>query len=804
MTDPRIEFLKKHLGVTDQVADATVNGGWPDVDSPDDPKNKTKKATKKYKHFVQEVQENYEQGHCYRNAAKCAGDIPGSVVVHGTALKPDGGRIHHAWVEAGGRVIDPTAGYDGSKEHFYNAVGAEAHAKYEPHDAMVNMVRSGHHGPWEAHEQYKKPLAESAGGPLVAYHGTKADFDHFKTPAWFTPDKKMAHGFAGEFADGVRNEHSKIYTVHLDLKNPLKTDDWNVTEHHAFNPAWRSKQIAKGHDGVHFTSEEGEHEYIAFHPHQIHIVAKESAAQDHFEESREDFMAAYGTSQHIDDAIANRSMSGVRRALKNPAFSREHHERLLAATDDPEVRVAAFSSPHMTSDDVSHMVHTSLKDPWTMNKAIHSPLIKEADLKHIAVNSPHDEVRAHAIAKVWDKYAFKASEIEEIKGKYSANHHPKTYRALYEAMDFIPDLKNWEAKSKETRGLEMSDEHVKKMIDSPDEIDHFRVMAFNHAVWRKILTHPEIQHFAANSTSKGVRRAASDVLKFSRSLVEHYGSAVPWASYWHENKLVWVPKTHIIADAKETNEGLSAMKESFVIFEDGMVKQWSPHELADQLGLSRSVHAHYKDAGVAHYPYKDKGGASYERITAVHRFNYHSRPVNDFLIRNFHGQARNWDTHVPETTKHVDHIFDHGPTTTNPINTMSGLKHSPQELIDHVRSLGHEIGDHIYMHLPAYTSTSTRFSTAAAFTQYHPRPGQEPGGDAHMFHIHVPAGHKLIGLESHPDLENGGEHELVLPRDTILKVNTIPSVYRMGNKHMHVWHSEVHGSNRTPLNVPNK
>lgn len=113
------------------------------------------------------------------------------------------------------------------------------------------------------------------GALLTVFHGTKQTFDQFKVPAWFTPDYKMADHFSaspGEDDDEERTPHSKVMAVHLDIKNPLLTDDWHVTENLATRNDWRKKQMAAGHDGVKFTSEEGEVEYIAFHANQIRIV----------------------------------------------------------------------------------------------------------------------------------------------------------------------------------------------------------------------------------------------------------------------------------------------------------------------------------------------------------------------------------------------------------------------------------------------------------------------------------------------------------------------------------------------------
>lgn len=273
-----------------------------------------------------------------------------------------------------------------------------------------------------------------------------------------------------------------------------------------------------------------------------------------------------------------------------------------------------------------------------------------------------------------------------------------------------------------------------------------------------------------------------------------------------DNKRIYVPKTNIIAGASETNEGLATMANAMDVklCEDTQGMEWKPGMMAHELQLSDAVHGHYADAGISHYPYTQPGRRTdYSRITTVHAYNFHSRGVNDFLHRNYHGLQKSWDAKHHDVVNKIDGIFaDH--TTKDPLNVVSGLKQSPQSIIDHARSQGHEVGEHIHLHLPAYTSTTTRAGTALAFAKIMGGGNEVGHGDQHLLHVHVPAGNRLIGLEMHPDLENGRESEIVMPRDTIVRVNTTPSVYRMGHRNIHVWMSHVVGSNPVPLKpLPN-
>lgn len=112
-------------------------------------------------------------------------------------------------------------------------------------------------------------VVDAEGAPLIVYHGTKNDFQKFNTPAWFTDKKHYADMFSADWGvDGARSSSSKIIESYISLKNPIYTDDWEVTESYAHNSEWVKEMKNKGYDGVIFKLDE-EVEYIVFDPQQI-------------------------------------------------------------------------------------------------------------------------------------------------------------------------------------------------------------------------------------------------------------------------------------------------------------------------------------------------------------------------------------------------------------------------------------------------------------------------------------------------------------------------------------------------------
>jgi hypothetical protein len=119
------------------------------------------------------------------------------------------------------------------------------------------------------------------GSPMVAFHGTKATIDQFKTPTWLSNREDYADLFSADWGDGERTPESKVYPVYLAFKNPYFTSNWGVTEGKANSAEWRAAREAEGYDSVIF-SLEGEVEFIAFHPDQIMHATDPRAPQSRF------------------------------------------------------------------------------------------------------------------------------------------------------------------------------------------------------------------------------------------------------------------------------------------------------------------------------------------------------------------------------------------------------------------------------------------------------------------------------------------------------------------------------------------
>ena len=88
------------------------------------------------------------EGECFRNVTMYAAKI-GGTVVHGTVrFVQSGKRGDHAWIEKGKRVLDPTIGVSMDKATYYSLLEAVAEARYTEGEAVGQLVRCSHHGPW--------------------------------------------------------------------------------------------------------------------------------------------------------------------------------------------------------------------------------------------------------------------------------------------------------------------------------------------------------------------------------------------------------------------------------------------------------------------------------------------------------------------------------------------------------------------------------------------------------------------------------------------------------------------------------
>ena len=113
-----------------------------------------------------EVLATRPEGDCYVAAYEMVakmteGTPPGELaeqdvfLVHGSVVPqvgPDAGRrIKHAWVEAGDQAIEAHGGKSATvaRDHYYEVTQARVRVRYNPFEALTQLLRNRHYGPWD-------------------------------------------------------------------------------------------------------------------------------------------------------------------------------------------------------------------------------------------------------------------------------------------------------------------------------------------------------------------------------------------------------------------------------------------------------------------------------------------------------------------------------------------------------------------------------------------------------------------------------------------------------------------------------
>jgi hypothetical protein len=95
------------------------------------------------------------EGDCFSKAIELLMAHPQMKLVHGvvtgTGGAAEGKRFVHAWCELGAMAIDHSNGHEVMtlRETYYLAGEVEHVRRYEHDEAVIELVRAGHYGPWD-------------------------------------------------------------------------------------------------------------------------------------------------------------------------------------------------------------------------------------------------------------------------------------------------------------------------------------------------------------------------------------------------------------------------------------------------------------------------------------------------------------------------------------------------------------------------------------------------------------------------------------------------------------------------------
>jgi hypothetical protein len=178
--------------------------------------------------------------------------------------------------------------------------------------------------------------------------------------------------------------------------------------------------------------------------------------------------------------------------------------------------------------------------------------------------------------------------------------------------------------------------------------------------------------------------------------------------------------------------------------------------------------------------------------SALRNYSGGSWETNHELINKATGgrslfQPSRYDTEADKESKkrrsemHDDHV-----------NNLDASFHHPDAVLKHDLHVFHgtnkfnpgekarEGGGRIT--IPSYLSTSIDPKVALDFSG--------SGGDAHILHIHLKKGQKANYIGSHSSYDY--EREALLPRNSTIKVNPIPTVTHNGYRaKIHIWHGHI-------------
>ena len=106
--------------------------------------------------------------------------------------------------------------------------------------------------------------------------------------------------------------------------------------------------------------------------------------------NKNNFLAQYGTTKHIDAALSSGTRAAKISALGNPLATSEHITKGLA-DDDNNIKEAAIGNPNVTSEHLNKIPITASTPGSITNRIAKSPKLSDEQASHLlAVHNPED------------------------------------------------------------------------------------------------------------------------------------------------------------------------------------------------------------------------------------------------------------------------------------------------------------------------------------------------------------------------------------------------------------------------------
>lgn len=192
------------------------------------------------------------------------------------------------------------------------------------------------------------------------------------------------------------------------------------------------------------------------------------------------------------------------------------------------------------------------------------------------------------------------------------------------------------------------------------------------------------------------------------------------------------------------------------------------------------------------------GKLDHHETGAIKNYTDDSAHLNKSLHKYHGGEALG--EKQKQAVGHLDNILNRHKTKED-THVYTGIHRSPSAHFEHDDN-GHP-REHAYVHLPAYTSTSTDENYAQGFSKEHHHVNDEKHGitdsHLHVLKIHLPKGTHAASVRGYSYFPH--EQEVLLHRGHDIKIHKTPEKKRIpGRKeHYYLWHGTVVG--HSPVKV---